>query len=48
MHCASAVAHAVAPEPAMTKTIGAILIVLGLCGLSWGGVTYVTREKVID
>src|ERR1700730_18758906 len=24
-------------EPAMTKTIGAIVIVLGLCGLAWGG-----------
>ena len=32
----------------MTKTIGVILIVLGLCGLAWGGFTYVTREKVVD
>jgi hypothetical protein len=32
----------------MKKTIAAILIVLGLCGLAWGGVAYTTREKVID
>jgi hypothetical protein len=32
----------------MTKTIGVILIVLGLVGLAWGGFTYVTREKVVD
>ena len=32
----------------MTTTIGVILIVLGLCGLGWGGFTYVTREKVVD
>ena len=32
----------------MNKTIGAILIVLGLFGLAWGGFTYTTREKVVD
>ena len=32
----------------MNKTIGAILIVLGLLGLAWGGVTYTTREKLVD
>jgi len=32
----------------MTKTIGAIVIVLGLCGLAWGGFTDVTCEKVVD
>jgi hypothetical protein len=32
----------------MNKTIGIILIALGLAGLAWGGFTYTTREKVID
>jgi drug/metabolite transporter (DMT)-like permease len=32
----------------MNKAIGAILIVLGLLGLAWGGFTYTTREKVVD
>ena len=32
----------------MTKTIGVILLVLGLVGLAWGGFTYVTHEKIID
>lgn len=32
----------------MNKTIGIILIVLGLVGLAWGGFTYTTREKVVD
>jgi len=32
----------------MNKTIGMILIALGLVGLVWGGFTYTTREKVID
>ena len=32
----------------MTKTIGAILIVLGLIGLAWGGFTYTTKKKVLD
>jgi hypothetical protein len=32
----------------MTKTIGMLLIVLGLFGLAWGGFTYVTREKIVD
>lgn len=32
----------------MTKTIGMILIALGLVGLVWGGFTYTTREKVVD
>jgi drug/metabolite transporter (DMT)-like permease len=32
----------------MNKTIGIILIVLGLFGLVWGGVSYTTREKVVD
>jgi len=32
----------------VNKTIGIILIVLGLFGLAWGGFTYTTREKVVD
>ena len=32
----------------MNKTIGIILIALGLFGLAWGGFTYTTREKVVD
>jgi hypothetical protein len=35
-------------EAAMTRTVGVILIVLGLLGLAWGGFTYTTREKVVD
>ena len=32
----------------MVRTIGVILIVLGLIGLAWGGFTYTTRKKVLD
>jgi hypothetical protein len=32
----------------MNKTIGIILIALGLVGLAWGGFNYTTREKFID
>lgn len=32
----------------MNKTLGIILIVLGVFGLAWGGFTYTTTEKVID
>ena len=32
----------------MNRTLGIILIVFGLIGLVWGGVTYTTREKVVD
>ena len=31
----------------MIKTLGIILIALGLLGLAWGGFTYQTTEKVI-
>ena len=33
---------------AVNKTLGIILIALGLFGLAWGGFTYTTREKVVD
>jgi uncharacterized membrane protein len=32
----------------MNKTIGIVLIALGLFGLAWGGFTYTTRESVVD
>lgn len=32
----------------MNKTLGLILIALGLVGLVWGGFSYTTREKVVD
>jgi hypothetical protein len=32
----------------VSKTLGIILIVVGLIGLAWGGLTYSTREKVVD
>ena len=32
----------------MNKSIGIILIVLGLVGLVWGGITYTTTQKVVD
>lgn len=32
----------------MNRTLGIILIVLGLVGLAWGGITYTTKEKVVD
>ena len=32
----------------MTKTLGMILIALGLVGLIWGGFSYTTRDKVVD
>ena len=32
----------------MKKTLGVILIVLGVFGLAWGGFRYTTQEKVVD
>ncbi len=32
----------------MNKTIGLVLIVIGIIGLAWGGFTYTTQEKVLD
>lgn len=32
----------------MRKTLGMILIAIGLVGLIWGGFTYTTRDKVAD
>lgn len=33
---------------AVVKTVGIILIALGLIGLVYGGITYTTRESVVD
>ena len=32
----------------MNRTLGMILVVLGLAGLAWGGFSYTTRERVLD
>ena len=32
----------------MNRTLGIILIALGVVGLAWGGFTYTTKEKVVD
>ncbi|HEY1756397.1 MAG TPA: hypothetical protein VGG72_13430 [Bryobacteraceae bacterium] len=32
----------------MNRTVGIILIVLGLVGLAWGGFSYTTRQRVVD
>jgi len=32
----------------VNKTLGIILIALGLFGLAWGGCTYTTRKNVVD
>ena len=32
----------------MNKTLGMVLVVIGVVGLAWGGFTYTTQEKVFD
>jgi hypothetical protein len=32
----------------VNKTLGIILVVLGLFGLVWGGVSYTTSERLVD
>jgi len=32
----------------MNKTLGMVLIVLGLIGLAYGGFSYQTKEKAVD
>lgn len=32
----------------MIRTLGIVLIALGLIGIVWGGVDYTTRQKVVD
>ncbi len=33
---------------ATMKIVGIVLIVIGIIGLAYGGITYTTREKVLD
>ena len=35
-------------EADMTKAIGVMLIVLGLIGLLYGGISYTKRDKILD
>ncbi len=35
-------------EAIVNKTLGIVLIVLGIFGLAWGGFTYTTNEKLVD
>jgi hypothetical protein len=30
------------------KIVGVVLIVIGIIGLAYGGITYTTKEKVLD
>ena len=30
------------------KIVGIVLIVVGVIALAWGGITYTTRDKVVD
>jgi drug/metabolite transporter (DMT)-like permease len=32
----------------MMKTLGIVLVVIGLIGIVWGGFSFTTREKVAD
>jgi hypothetical protein len=32
----------------VNKSLGVILIVIGLIGLAWGGFSFTTRKKVVD
>jgi hypothetical protein len=32
----------------MNRTLGVILIALGLVGLVWGGISYTSKEKIVD
>ena len=32
----------------MSRVLGAILIVLGILGIGWGGFSYTTQKKVVD
>jgi hypothetical protein len=32
----------------MKQTLGIVLIMIGLIGLIWGGITYTTKQKVLD
>ncbi len=32
----------------MKQILGIVLILLGIAGLTWGGITYTTKQKVLD
>lgn len=32
----------------MSNAVGLVLVAIGVIGLVWGGITYTTREKVVD
>ncbi|MGD0436313.1 MAG: DUF3185 domain-containing protein [Bryobacteraceae bacterium] len=32
----------------MKQILGIVLILVGLAGLTWGGITYTTKQKVLD
>jgi hypothetical protein len=32
----------------MNKAIGVLLVVVGLLGIIWGGISYTTSKKVVD
>jgi hypothetical protein len=32
----------------MKQIFGIVLILLGIAGLTWGGITYTTKQKVLD
>jgi hypothetical protein len=32
----------------VNRTIGIVLIAVGLIGLVWGGISYTTSEKIVD
>jgi hypothetical protein len=46
--CTPSLLAAATDGGAVKKTVGIILIVLGLFGLAWGGFTYTTRKNVVD
>jgi hypothetical protein len=46
--CTPSLLAAATDGGAVKKTLGIILIALGLFGLAWGGFTYTTRKKVVD
>jgi hypothetical protein len=48
MRCARDVAHAAATGASHDQNDRRDLDCACLCGLAWGGFTYVTREKVVD
>lgn len=35
-------------EARVNKLLGVILIVAGIIGLAWGGITYTTQKKIVD